>query len=602
MAARGWTQCDVVIVTGDAYVDHPAFAPALLGRVLEAAGFQVGILARPRPDHPKDIARLGRPRLFFAVAPGAVDSMVSNFTAQKRRRRSDAYAPGGRGGGRPERALIVYCNMIRRVFGKAAAILAGGIEASLRRFAHYDFWDDAVRRPVLLDAPADALVYGMGERPLLAAARAVRAGSARKGPTATPAESLARVARRVRGMVWRTAASDKPPKGFHGLPSFEAVRDDAGSYVRAFNEEIRCRETGVYQDCAGHRVAANPPARPLTTKELDAAYALPFTRMAHPAYAERIPALEQVQFSVTSHRGCFGGCAFCGIAAHQGHVVQSRSGHSILSEVRGFVGHPQFKGTVRDIGGPTANMWGLRCTRSRPCSRRNCLAPLVCRHLETDQTPYVHLLEAARRIKGVKHLFVSTGVRMDLALKCPPLIEALARHHTSGHARVAPEHVVPEVLEVMMKPAGRAFTDYLNAFRRASLSAGKEQYLLPYFMAAHPGSRLEDMIEVALFLNREGMRVEQCQIFTPTPGTAGTVMYHTGINPHTGKRVFVEKDMHRRQMQKALVLCHLAGNRALVLEALRICGRTDLARTLLPGTGRRRGKTGERGGKSAPGG
>lgn len=576
---RGWKELDVVFVTGDAYVDHPAFAAALLGRMLEARGFRVGIIARPRTDRAEDIAALGKPRLFFAVAPGAVDSMVNNYTAQKRPRRTDEYAPGGRGGGRPNRALIVYCNLIRRVFGKDVAILAGGIEASLRRLSHYDYWDDAVRRPILLDAPADALVFGMGERPLGEMAEAMKAW---EGSSRRPGEALAEVARGTRGAVWRTAASDDPPAGYHCLPCFEAVRDDPHEEVRAFNEERRFRARGVYQDCAGHRVVVNPPARPLTVAELDAVYALPFTRRAHPSYRERIPALEQVQFSVTSHRGCFGGCAFCGIASHQGKVVQSRSRESILREVEAIAAHPDFRGTVRDIGGPTANMWGLSCPRAERCNRPSCLAPEICPQLCTDQSPYVRLLDAAAATPGVKHLFVSTGIRMDLALRCPGLIEALARRYTSGYARVAPEHILPHVLEAMMKPAGRYFERYLAIFREAARRAGKELYVLPYFMAAHPGSRLEDMIEVALLLRREGLRVEQCQIFTPLPGTASGVMYHTGINPFTGEPVFVERDMRRREMQKALVLYHRPESRGLVMEALKICGRLDLARTLLP--------------------
>jgi len=577
--SRGWSELDVVFISGDAYVDHPAFAPALLGRMLEARGFRVGIIARPRPDFPEDVAALGRPRLFFAVAPGAVDSMVNNYTAQKRRRRTDEYAPGGRGGGRPGRALIVYCNLIRRVFGKTVAILGGGIEASLRRFAHYDFWDDAVRRPILLDVPADALVYGMGERPLIEFAEAMRT---RASAMRRPGELLSTLAKTIRGAVWRRPASESPPEGYHRLPSFEAVRGDPREEVRAFNEERRFRARGVYQDCAGHRVAANPPARPLSTAELDAVYGLPFARRAHPSYTERVPALEQVQFSVTSHRGCFGGCAFCGIAGHQGKVIQSRSRESILAEVRAIAAHPDFRGTIRDIGGPTANMWGLGCPKAERCNRTSCLAPEICPRLDTDQSPYLRLLDAAAATPGVRHLFVSTGVRMDLALRCPDLIKALARKYTSGYARVAPEHVVPHVLETMMKPAGQLFERYLRLFREGAAAAGKELYALPYFIAAHPGSRLEDMIEVALLLRRTGLRVEQCQIFTPLPGTASAVMYHTGINPYTGEAVFVERNVRRRQMQKALVLYHRPENRKLVMEALEICGRRDLARTLLP--------------------
>lgn len=581
MEARRWGELDVIFVTGDAYVDHPSFAAALLGRMLEAKGFRVGVIARPRPDHPEDVARLGKPRLFFAVSGGAVDSMINNYTAQKRRRRTDAYAAGGKGGGRPHRAVIVYCNMIRRVFGKSVGVLAGGIESSLRRFAHYDFWDDAVRRPILLDAPADALVYGMGERPLLEIARAMKSRMARERERPSASELLADMTRSVAGTVYRTAASGKPPSGFNALPCFEDIRRKPTLQVRAFRQEIRFRKTGVYQDCAGHRVIANPPPEPLSTAEMDAVYALRFARRGHPSYSERVPALEQVQFSITSHRGCFGGCAFCGIFTHQGKTVQSRSRESVLREVKDIARHPDFRGTIRDIGGPTANMWGLGCKRENSCGRPSCLAPTVCKDLNVDQTDYVTLLHAACKVPGVKHLFISTGVRMDLALRCEPFLEALAKYYTSGHAKVAPEHLAPSVLKIMMKPDGVVFMEFLEKFRRASSRAGKEQYVLPYFIAAHPGCRLEDMIEVALFLRRERLRVEQCQIFTPIPGTASAVMYATGINPFNRRPVFVERDMRRRELQKSLVLYHLPRSEKRVREALRLCGKEKLAATLL---------------------
>lgn len=587
MTERGWEEVDIIIVTGDAYVDHPAFAAAILGRLLESRGYRVGVIARPDSSHADSMAQLGPPRLFFAVAPGAVDSMVNNFTAQRRRRRTDAYAPGGKGGGRPDRALIGYCNLIRTAFGKSVAILAGGIEASLRRFAHYDFMDDAVRRPILLDAPADALVYGMGERAIVEMAAAMRDCAAGERNGQAPGAALSAIARRTAGAVWRSAASEPPPRGMCRLPDAEAVRNDVNAHVEAFNAERLNRHRGIYQECAGHRVVANPPSRPLSQRALDAVYALPFARRAHPSYGERIPALEQVQFSVTSHRGCLGGCAFCGIATHQGRQVQSRSRESILEEVRRITEHPDFKGTIRDIGGATANMWGATCDHARGCTRASCLAPQVCEHLKHNQSEYVKLLEAAAKINGVKHLFVSSGVRMDLALEFEPLIEALARYHTSGYARVAPEHVVPEILELMLKPAGNVFERYVEKFAEASRAAGKEQYVLPYFIAAHPGCRIEDMVRVAELLHRYGLRVEQCQIFTPIPGTASAVMFATGINPFTGKTVFVERASRRREMQKALVLFHLPRNRKLVEEALRICGRRELASKLLPTKKRR---------------
>jgi len=584
-AERGWRELDIIFITGDAYVDHPSFAPALLGRMLEAEGFRVGIIARPRPDHPEDVARLGAPKLFFAVSPGSVDSMVNNYTAQKRPRRTDDYAPGGVAGGRPNRALIVYCNLLRRAFGKSAAILAGGVEASLRRFAHYDFWDDAVRRPVLLDAPADAIVYGMGERPIREIAPAMRSRMAQQKQGSSPAEQLAELAATIRGTVRRTAASTPAPAAYYRLPDFEQVRDNPQTHARSFIEELQHREAGTYQDCAGHRVLAAPPALPLTTAEMDALYDLPFRRQAHPSYKERVPALEQVQFSITSHRGCFGGCAFCGIVTHQGKTVQSRSCDSLLREVERIAQHPEFKGTIRDIGGPTANMWGMGCRHSKPCARPSCLAPAICRNLNTDGLPYVSLLDRARKVPGVKHLFITSGVRMDLALECEPFIEAFAAHYTSGHAKVAPEHVVPEVLELMLKPDGSAFLKFLEQFRRASIRARKEQYVLPYLIAAHPGSTIEHMIEVALFLKKRHLRVEQCQLFIPLPGTASAVMYAVGLNPYTMRKVFVEKEPRRREMQKALVLYHLPESQLLIEEALAIAGRAEVARDLLPRRG-----------------
>jgi len=588
--ARGWQSLDVIFVTGDAYVDHPSFAAALLGRMLEAEGLRVGVIARPDPEA-DDVALLGEPRLFFAIAAGAVDSMINNYTAQKRRRSDDDYAPGGRGGRRPDRATIVYANALRRLFGRGVPIVAGGLEASLRRFSHYDFWSDRVRRSIALDAPVDALVHGMGERPLLDLAAALRGQEPAAGRERIAV--FADAARRTPGVVYVAAASDPAPRGFCELPSHEEVCSVPAALAEAFVQEERNRDRGAYQDCAGKRVIANPPPRPLATEEMDRLYALPFQRAAHPENRERVPALEQVQFSVTAHRGCSGGCAFCGISAHQGKAVQSRSAESVLAEVRSFARHPDFRGTVRDVGGATANLWGARCERGRACARPSCLAPRRCPHLHVDQRAYLDLLGRARAAAGVKHLFVTTGVRMDLALECPEFVAALAAHYTSGHLKVAPEHVAPEVLERMRKPEGRVFQRFLEAFGKASQAAGKEQYVLPYFIAAHPGCRMEDMIELALFLRRHSIRVEQCQLFIPIPGTAAAVMYATGMDPYTGEKVFVERHPRRREMQKALILWHLPESRKLVLEALRIAGRMDLAGTLAAGA--RRGPARERG-------
>lgn len=586
--ARGWAEVDVVIITGDAHVDHPSFPAALLGRVLEAEGWRVGVIPRPDPADPAAVTRLGRPRLFFAVTAGALDSMVANYTALGKQRSDDPYAPGGRAGGRPDRALTVYCNAIRRAFGKDVLIIAGGLEAGLRRFAHYDYWSNKVRRPILMDCGADLLVHGMGEGPIVALAATVDRALAANA--AGPRDALPDL-QDIPGVVYRTPRREVPRPDALALPSEDAVRADPRVHAAAFRTLERAGGRRVWQESGGQRVVANPAWPPATTKELDRIYALPFTRNVHPCHrGQPVPALVQVRFSVTSHRGCAGGCAFCAINNHQGKIVSSRSETSILDEVRRITAHSDFRGTVPDIGGPTANMWGLRCGRpAGPCDRPSCLWPSRCRHLSDEQAGYVRLLECAHALPRVRHLFVTTGIRMDLALGCPALIRALAEDRTSGHLKVAPEHVVPGVLQRMRKPAGRDFERFTAAFQAHSKAAGKQQFVLPYIMAAHPGSRLEDMVEVALTLKRLGTRVEQCQIFTPTPGTAATVMYATGLDPDSLTPVFVERASKKKALQKALVLHHLPENRSRVEEALRQVGRPGLARELL-GPRPRRGR------------
>ncbi|HPM76492.1 MAG TPA: YgiQ family radical SAM protein [bacterium] len=577
---RGWNELDVVIVTGDADVDHPSFPAALLGRVLAAADFRVGIIARPDPHDVESVKRLGRPRLFFAVTAGALDSMVANYTALKRRRSDDPYAPDGRAGGRPDRALTVYGNLLRRAYGKAAFIVAGGLEASLRRFAHYDYWSDSVRRSLLMDCGADILVHGMGEGPIVAIARRL-ADLIQEIDAPDPAQRLA-VVRDVPGVVYRVPLREPEPSDAVALPAAEKVAADIDAHLLAFRLTEKHHERCQWQNNGSLRVIANPPWPALSGAELDRIFSLPFTRDAHPRYAgARIPALEQVRFSVTAHRGCFGGCAFCSIGAHQGKIVQSRSADSVLAEVERIAAHPAFRGTINDLGGPTANMYGLRCLREKPCDRPSCLWPQRCPDLHTDHGAYVALLEQARRVKGVKHLFVTTGVRTDLAVLDEPFIATLAKHHTSGHLKIAPEHVCPAVLDLMRKTDIEHLDRFLELYARHSQHAGKEQYVLPYLMAAHPGSRLTDMIDVALYLRQRRLRVEQCQIFTPTPGTMATVMYATGKHPLTGEAVFVERDTQHKQMQKALILAHLPENASLVHKALRLAKREDLAEILL---------------------
>ncbi|MBI5502901.1 MAG: YgiQ family radical SAM protein, partial [Deltaproteobacteria bacterium] len=579
MHARGWDRLDVILVTGDAHVDHPSFPAALLGRWLEAHGFRVGVLARPDPALPGAIERLGLPRLFFGVTAGALDSMVANYTAQRRRRADDPYAPGGVAGGRPDRAITVYCNRLRRAYGRHAFVVAGGLEASLRRFAHYDYWSDSVRRPLLMDCGADVLVHGMGEGPLLEIARRLEALEAAvdeaRGavldPRARRDDPRLEAIRDVPGVVFRSPASEPRPREGVALPSMEEVAADAETHARTFHLYETSRDERQWQECAGMRVVANPPWPPLGVEELDAVYALPFTREVHPVHGgERVPALEQVRFSVTAHRGCCGGCAFCAIGSHQGRTVQSRSEASVLEEVERIAAHPQFRGTVPDVGGPTANLYGATCGRGTPCRRVSCLWPRRCPDLRLDQGRYVSLLRKAARTRGVRHLFVTTGVRMDVALESRAFVRALTREFMSGRLKVAPEHLAPHVLALMRKPAGGELDAFLGVQRRAGDGGAHPPLVLPYLMAAHPGSRLSDMVDVALFLKRRGIRVEQVQIFTPTPGTAATAMYATGLDPATRQPVFVERDPRRREMQKSLLLWHLPERAADIREALRI--------------------------------
>ncbi len=561
LRARGWDRCDVVLVTGDAHVDHPSFPAALLGRWLEAHGYRVGVIARPDPAG-DDVGRLGLPRLCFGVTAGALDSMVANYTAQRRRRSDDPYAPGGRAGGRPDRAVLAYGNAIRRVFGAAAFVVAGGLEASLRRFAHYDYWDDAVRRPLLMDGAVDVLVHGMGEGPLLEIVRRLDAlGREVVGPRSASwgrrGDPRWAAVRDVLGVVYREPASAPAPGDGVELPSCEAVQGDAAEHARAWGLFERTREGRQWQTCAGMRVVANAPWPLPAAAELDRIYGLPFTREVHPVHrGARVPALEQVRFSVTAHRGCGGGCAFCAIAAHQGKRVASRSAGSIVAEVERIAGHPEFRGTVADVGGPTANLWGAVCGREGSCGRVSCLWPRRCPELRLDQEGWVRLLRRARRVFGVKHLFVTTGVRLELALESDAVMQALCGEFTSGHLKVAPEHVVPGVLGLMRKPAGDGFGKFLERHARLVRGAGRRQYVLPYLMAAHPGARLEDAVELASFLRERNVRVEQVQIFTPTPGTASGVMYATGLDPATMRPVYVEREARGKQRQKDVLLWH----------------------------------------------
>ncbi len=592
LKSRGWDTIDVLLITGDAHVDHPAFPAALIGRVLEAAGHRVAVLSRPAANDVESVRKMGRPRLFAGVTAGALDSMVANTTATRRRRSDDPHAPDGKSGGRPDRALTVYCNLLRQAFGKEVFIVAGGLEASLRRFAHYDYWSDSVRRPILMDCGADVAIFGMGEGPVVEVARRLDAAPSQMSSSANgsvssrgrgeaPTEGTLGTTQHellhgLPGVVWRQPASAPAPANGIELPTAEAVASDPQQHILAHRLFETHSGERMWQVAGGMRVVANPPAE-IGGEALEELARLPFTRNPHPMYgATRIPALEQVRFSVTSHRGCAGGCAFCALTAHQGKGVISRSSKSVLDEVKSITEHPDFKGTINDIGGPTANMWQGHCTKPEGCNRASCLWPTRCTHFADDQDGYRALLAAAADLPGVRHLFVTTGVRMDLLAHNKSLLSSLAQHHTSGHLKVAPEHTAPDVLHHMRKPAGDAFEQVVQAHRAISRKAGKRQFVVPYLMAAHPGCTLDDMVQLARLLRNHNIKAEQCQIFTPTPGTAATVMYATGLDPATGKEVFVERNPARKDLQKMLILWHRRDLHPKIRKGLQKAGRADL--------------------------
>ncbi len=585
MKERGIDALDVIFITPDAYVDHPAFAASLLGRLLEREGYSVGIISQPDVKNPESITQLGAPNLFFAVTCGSLDSMVANYTPTRKPRSDDPYSPGGKAGGRPDRVITVYCQMIRSAFRKSVFIVAGGLEASLRRFSHYDFVSEKIRRPLMMDIGADICVFGMGERALLEIASKLKEIDAVANNLH---EVLALQAKRlnavkdVKGVVYKTPKSAPKPENAVELPSCEEVEKSKEAFAKMFSLFERTYGSVQFQDCSGMRVIANEPQPPLTSEELDAIYELPFTRDAHPMYGfARIPALEQVRFSIVSHRGCVGGCAFCAITAHQGKAVSSRGADSIIKEENSIIAHRHFRGTINDIGGPSANMYGFECKREfKDCPRPSCLFPQRCANLVADQTKYLDLLKRASKTRGARNIFITTGVRYDLILEEPELLRKIALDHTSGFFKVAPEHMTASVLKFMRK-CGPDFTKFIEAHGKIVKNAGKKQYVLPYLMAAHPGCALDDMIDLALFMKERGIKAEQCQIFTPTPGTASSVMYATGLDPSTLQPVYVEKKDRMKNIQKALILYHLPESKPLIMEALRVSGRQELTNKLL---------------------
>jgi len=531
---------DVVIVTGDAYVDHPSFGAAVIGRVLEAAGFSVGIISQPEIGDPSSVRVLGRPRLFFGITSGTIDSMLHHYTAARRVRNDDPYTPGGKAGRRPDRAVIAYTSLVRSAY-KGARVVLGGMEASMRRAAHYDYWSDSVRRSILVDAKADVLLYGMAEGSVRALATALRDTGEIPGDLA--------------GAVL-FAGGPQEPDGLR-LPSFEEVRADPVAFNRAlvtvWEQAVPGRGRPLYQDQGGRTVRINPPAPPLAPGQLDDVYALPFTRRPHPAHGAPVPALETVRWSVVTHRGCYGGCRFCSIALHQGHEIVSRSAGAILDEVRILAADPAFGGTITDLGGPSANMYGTFCKvggRARGCRRESCLVPEICPSLVTDQGPTLRLWDAVTAIPRVKHCFVASGVRYDLALLDDTYLRRLVQERTGGHLKVAPEHVSAPVTEAMHKPPKAVFLKFL---RRFAAVRRKGQYLVPYMISSHPGCDLGHMAELERFMGEHELKLEQAQDFIPLPMTFSGAMYFTGLNPLTGAPVFVERSREGKLRQRSLL-------------------------------------------------
>ena len=585
----GIRQFDIILITGDAYVDHPSFGTALIGRVLWDAGFSVGIIAQPQVQSPEDFTILGKPRLFFGISSGNVDSMVDNYTPNLKRRGEDVYSPGGIVK-RPDRATIVYTNRVHELF-PGVPVVIGGIEASLRRFAHYDYWQDRVRQSILADAPADLLVFGMGEQQMVEIAGRLAAGE--------PVYTL----RDIRGTSWKMEIAEwrsARSGGIVEIPGFTEVQQDKSAYARAFalhyHEQDPVQGRAVAQPHPKTVVIQNPPARPLTTEELDHIYELPFARSAHPSYQQPVPALEPVQFSVTSHRGCFGSCFFCALTHHQGRIIQSRSSDSIVREVTRMTKMPAFKGVIQDVGGPTANMYCLSCdqweTRGA-CADKRC-SP-ACKNLRTSHAEQCRLLSRIRGIPGVKHVFIGSGIRYDLALADNSgYLGLICDHHISGHLKVAPEHIAPEVTKIMNKPGRDVFDRFCTQFETLQEGKKKRQYLLPYFMSGHPGCTIHDMVALAEYIRDHNLYTEQVQDFTPTPMSVSSCMYYTGLNPFTMEPVHVPKGQEKK-IQRALMQYRDPRNRGLVTEGLRLAGRPDLIgsgkQCLLPSDGRSAGKS-----------
>ena len=573
MLDRGWEQCDFVYVIGDAYVDHPSFGHAIISRILESHGYSVGIISQPDWKNPKSIDIYGRPRLGFLVSGGNMDSMVNHYSVTKHRRKTDAFTPGGEMGKRPDYATIVYCNLIRQTY-KDVPILIGGIEASLRRLGHYDYWSESMKRSILLDSQADILMYGMGERSIVELADALNAGMEAKDITY------------IDGTVFKTTQLDDSLPTIV-LPSFEELKQNKRKYAESFKIQYsNCdpfTAKRLAEPCGKEFVVQNPPQKPLTTEEMDAVYGLPYMRSWHPSYAKKggVPAIEEVQFSLVSNRGCFGACSFCALTFHQGRIIQTRSHESILSEAEVMVKHKDFKGYIHDVGGPTANFRHPACEKQLTkgaCGGRQCLYPTPCKNMKADHTDYVALLRKLRKIPGVKKVFVRSGIRFDylLADKKDTFFKELVQFHISGQLKVAPEHVSDVVLDKMGKPRNAVYNKFVDKYFALNKQYGMNQYLVPYLMSSHPGSTLKEAIELAEYIREMGYNPEQVQDFYPTPSTLSTVMYYTGLDPRTMEKVYVPTDPHEKAMQRALIQYRNPKNYYLVREALMKAHREDL--------------------------
>lgn len=579
MLSLGWDCPDFVIVTGDAYVDHPSFGTAIISRVLENAGYRVCILSQPRSD--ADYMRFGRPRLAFLVNSGNIDSMVAHYTAAKKKRHDDAYTAGGRAGARPDRAVIVYCQQLRRLFGNVP-IAIGGIEASLRRFAHYDYWDDRVRPSVLIDSGADLLMYGMGEKHIVEIADRLNKGDNISALTD------------IRGTCYAVKTHDYKPGPVRECPSFEAVSEDSAQGKKNYAKSCRIQQEEhdavrgrtVIQRHGDRIVIQNPPMPPLTTEEMDEVYSLPFMRDYHPSYEAMggVPGIEEVKFSIIHNRGCYGACNFCSLAYHQGRQISCRSHESVISEAKIITEMPDFKGYIHDVGGPTANFRAPSCDgqeRRGMCPDKKCLAPTICPAVKVDHSDYLSLLRKLRSLPKIKKVFIRSGIRFDylIADKDESFFKELVQHHVSGQLKVAPEHCSANVLKCMGKPNIDVYNRFKKRFYELTQSIGKKQFLVPYLMSSHPGSTINDAIELSLFLKKEGLHPEQVQDFYPTPGTVSTCMFYTGLDPYTMEKVYVPRTSREKAEQRALLQYFKPENRRIVLDALRKAGRNDLIGT-----------------------